>query len=136
MNPKTNPTEKERVNILSPKDLEISYYCGSGPGGQARNKVASGVQMRHEESGAVAKASDSRSQHDNKISCFKRLLEDPRMKFWIAKKIFELRQGETLEQIVANETTSKNLKFEIKNADGKWEEVDENYFETAAAKGE
>lgn len=131
-----NETPRETITILSQKDLDISYFCGSGAGGQARNKVASGVQMRHEESGAMGRASDSRSQHDNKKSAFKRLMEDPRMKFWLAKKVHEVRMGETIESEIAKETTKDKVKYEIKNAVGKWEEVDESYFDTVAAKEE
>ena len=126
--------EKQKITILSLKDLEVSYFCGSGPGGQARNKVASGVQMRHEESGAIGRASDSRSQHDNKRAAFQRLLKDPRMKFWLSRKIYEIKQGETIEQSVIEETGPDNLKYEIKNQDGKWEEVKEDYFKTSDAK--
>lgn len=124
---------KERITILSQKDLEISYFCGSGAGGQARNKVASGVQMRHLESGAMGRASDSRSQHDNKKSAFNRMLADPRMKFWLARQIHEVRMGETIEQTIAAETKPEHLKYEIKNASGQWEEVSHEYFESPAA---
>lgn len=126
----------ERVTVLSLKDLEVSYFCGSGAGGQARNKVASGVQMRHLESGATGRASDSRSQHDNKKSAFSRLLADPRMKFWLAKKVYEVRARETIEEIIARETRPENLKYEIKNAVGQWEEVNEAYFDGPAAREE
>jgi protein subunit release factor B len=125
--------ERERVTILSLKDLDVSYFCGSGAGGQARNKVASGVLIRHEESGAIGRASDSRSQHDNKQAAFKRLLADPRMKFWLAKKVYEVRAGEAIERTIEKETRPENLKFEIKNAKGQWEEVSENYFQSQAA---
>ncbi len=128
-----NSDTREKVTILSLKDLEVSYFCGPGAGGQAKNKVASGVQMRHSESGAIGRASDSRSQHDNKVSAFKRLMRDPRMKFWISKKVYEVKQGETLEQSVANETKPENLKFEVKNQSGQWEQVPDCYFATANA---
>lgn len=126
--------DRQKVRILSPKDLTISHFCGSGAGGQARNKVHSGVQIKHEESGAIGRASDSRSEADNKVSAFNRLLKDPRMKFWIAKKVYEIRQGETIEQTVDALMTPSNIKYEIKNAVGQWEEVNEAYFESAAAK--
>jgi protein subunit release factor B len=125
---------KERVTILSIKDLDVSYFCGSGAGGQARNKVASGVQMRHEESGAIGRASDSRSQHDNKAEAFRRLCADPRMKFWLAKKVQEVRLGETVEASIARDTKAENLKYEIKNAKGQWEEVNADYFDSPAAR--
>lgn len=62
------------------------------------------------------------------------MLHDPRMKFWITKKVFEVRQGETLEESAAKETKPENLKFEIKDSDGKWQQVPNEYFETAPAK--
>jgi len=124
---------KQRVTILSQKDLEVSYFCGSGAGGQARNKVASGVQLRHLESGASGRACDSRSQHDNKVSAFKRLCADPRMKFWLAKKVHEVRLGETIEKTIEAETTPEFLKYEVKDADGKWIEVPADYFDSEKA---
>jgi len=119
----------DKVNILSKRDLDVSYFCGSGPGGQARNKVASGVQIIHRETGAIGRASDSRSQADNKRNAFLRLLETPKMKFWIAAKIYEIRQQETLEQTVERETKPEFLKFEVKTPDGKWVEVPASHFE-------
>lgn len=110
---------RERVNIASPKDFDVSYFCGSGAGGQARNKVASGVQIIHRETGAIGRASDSRSQADNKAAAFRRLLATPKMKFWIAAKIYEVRQNETLEETVGKMMAPENLKVEVLQ-DGKW----------------
>ena len=110
---------RQRVSIATPKDFDVSYFCGSGAGGQARNKVATGVQIIHRETGAIGRASDSRSQADNKASAFKRLLATPKMKFWLAAKIYEVRQQETLEETIEKATMPENLKFEVKDATGK-----------------
>ncbi len=131
-----NEDKKERISIATQKDFDVSYFCGSGAGGQARNKVASGVQIIHRESGAIGRASDSRSQAQNKKAAFERLIKSPKMKFWLAKELYAIKQKETLEQTIEKETESKNLRFEIKNADGKWEEVDDSYFNGEAAKEE
>jgi len=125
---------RERINLLSLKDLEMSHYCGSGKGGQAKNKVASGVMFRHEESGAIGRASDSRSEHENKVNAFRRLVADPRMKFWLAKKVHEIRLGETLEENVRRDMADSNLRFEVKNESGQWIEKTPEYFETEQAK--
>lgn len=130
----SRPENMERVTILSLKDLDVSYFCGSGAGGQARNKVASGVQMRHGESGAVGRASDSRSQHENKKSAFQRLLRDPRMKFWLARKVQEVRLGESLDAVIERETSPENLRYEVKDESGKWTEVQDSYFNSERAK--
>jgi len=128
--------EREKVTILSLKDLDVSYFCGSGAGGQARNKVASGVQMRHEESGAIGRASDSRSQYENKKSAFKRLIDHPRMRFWLARKVHEVRLGENLDEIIRKETEPKYVRYEIKDESGKWKEVMVDYFDSQPAKVE
>lgn len=125
---KAEPDKRERITILSLRDIEVSYFCGSGKGGQARNKVASGVMMRHAESGAIGRASDSRSQDQNKRAAWERLVKTPQMKFWLAKKVFEIRQGETLEQSVENDMRPENLKIEVRNENGQWHQVTEDYF--------
>lgn len=128
--------DRERIHLATRKDFDVSYFCGSGAGGQARNKVASGVQIIHRESGAIGRASDSRSQADNKAEAFSRLLATPKMKFWLAAKLYEIRQGEKMEDTLAKDTAPENLKYEIKNAEGKWEEVPASYFDGQAAKEE
>lgn len=117
----------EKISICGPKDFDVSYFCGSGPGGQARNKVASGVQIIHRETGAIGRASDSRSQADNKKNAFLRLTQTPKFKFWLTAKLYEIKQQETLEETVARDARPENLKFEILQ-DGKWVEVPASYF--------
>jgi protein subunit release factor A len=124
---------RQRVTILHKKDLDVSYFCGPGKGGQAKNKVHSGCQIIHRESGAIGRASDSRSLEQNKKSAFERLLATPKMKFWIAAKLYEVKHSETMEETAAKEMTGDKLRYEIKNADGKWTEVTSAYFETPAA---
>lgn len=120
---KAETDTRERISLCKPEDFDVSYFCGSGAGGQARNKVASGVQIIHRETGAIGRASDSRSQAQNKAEAFRRLVASPRMKFWISAKLYEIRQGETLAQTVENDMRPENLRMEIKDSTGKWIEV-------------
>lgn len=114
---------RERITLATRKDFDVSYFCGSGKGGQAKNKVASGVQIIHRESGAIGRASDTRSQAENKAEAFRRLLQTPKMKFWLLKKKFEVEQEKTVEEAVFVETQDKFLKVEVKDENGKWVEV-------------
>lgn len=131
----TPPSDnKQRITVCTAKDFEVSYFCGSGAGGQARNKVHSGVQIKHIESGAIGRASDTRSQHENKRAALDRLTKTPQFKFWLSKKLYEIERGETLESTIEKEMTDENLRFEIKNAVGQWEVVNSAYFDGPAAK--
>lgn len=58
------------------------------------------------------------------------------MKFWLAKKAYEVKAQETLEQTIERETQDKYLKFEVKDAMGRWEEVPASYFDGETAREE
>ena len=51
----------------------ISFVRRSGPGGQHRNKVESGVQLTFEPAGIVAEANERRSQAENRRVALRRL---------------------------------------------------------------
>ena len=119
---------REKITVATKKDFDVSYFCGPGAGGQARNKVASGVQIIHTESGAIGRSSDTRSQHQNKRSALEKLVKTPKFKFWLNKKLFELREKETVEESVERELQDPSkVKVEVR-VDGKWTEVSQEYF--------
>jgi len=57
---------KQATVKLNPRDLDIRYTKGSGPGGQHRNKTATTVQIRHLPSGLTVRVDAGRSQTDNR----------------------------------------------------------------------
>lgn len=114
--------DRERIRLASKEDFDVSYFCGSGKGGQAKNKVASGVQIMHRESRAIGRASDSRSQADNKKMAFMRLLETNKMKIWLNRKLFEVRERQTIEDSIEKDMTDDKLRYEVQR-NGKWTEV-------------
>lgn len=112
--------KREKITILTRKDLDISYFRGSGDGGQNKQKTSSGVMMVHRETGAIGRASDSRCQHTNKKTAFKRLCAHPKMKFWFAKKAYELQNKESMEKTVERAMQPHNLVVEVKDSSGRW----------------
>lgn len=65
------PTSREHLESI----CEVSFVRGSGPGGQHRNKVETGVRLVHPPSGIVIVATDDRSQTRNRENAFERLVE-------------------------------------------------------------
>jgi len=62
---------------LSDADLlaqcAVDTYRASGPGGQKRSKTSSAVRLRHEPTGLLVTAVESRSQHENRARALRRL---------------------------------------------------------------
>jgi len=61
--------EPSEVDVrIAPGDLEWSTCCGTGPGGQKRNKTESTVLLTHRPSGLQVRCETSRSQQHNRVA--------------------------------------------------------------------
>ncbi len=63
------PTDRDSLE----RDCDVDYFIASGPGGQHRNKVETGVRLTHRPSGTVVTATERRSQHANREAAFARM---------------------------------------------------------------
>ena len=54
-------------------DCDVEFFVASGPGGQHRNKVETGVRLIHRPSGISVTATERRSQHANREVAFERM---------------------------------------------------------------
>ncbi len=61
------------MSAIPARDVEISFFRSSGPGGQKKNTTDSAVRVRHRPTGIVVVATASRSQHRNKELALKEL---------------------------------------------------------------
>lgn len=74
--------DRELIYSLRRKDFRLSFFRGSGAGGQHRNKKDTACRIEHPASGAVATAQEHKSQRQNKLAAFRRLLETPEFQRW------------------------------------------------------
>jgi len=63
------PTDRESLE----RDCDLEFFIASGPGGQHRNKVETGVRLLHRTSGIMVMATERRSQHANREAAFERM---------------------------------------------------------------
>jgi hypothetical protein len=89
---------------------EVDTYRASGPGGQKRNKTSSAVRLRHQPSGLIVIAEESRSQHENKAKALRRL----------RKALFlELREPLTPEELTPQAIASHPDYVGARDAEGR-----------------
>ena len=65
------PTDRASLE----RDCDMTFLFGTGPGGQNRNKVETGVRLVHRPSGLMVVATNRRSQHANREAAFERMAE-------------------------------------------------------------
>ncbi len=67
--PELYPTDHDSLE----RDCDLEFFIASGPGGQHRNKVETGVRLTHRPSGISVTATERRSQHANREMAFERM---------------------------------------------------------------
>jgi protein subunit release factor B len=55
------------------RECDIQYFIATGPGGQHRNKVETGVRLTHRPTGVVVTATERRSQYANREAAYERM---------------------------------------------------------------
>lgn len=113
---------KELILSVTKKDLIIETFRSGGSGGQHQNKTDSGVRIIHKESGAIGESRDDRSQGINKKIAFNRLVNSSRFKIWLNRRLYEINQQKTIEEMIDEQLKDSLIKTEVK-VNNKWEEV-------------
>lgn len=118
-----NQTRKPVVTVTG-ADCIKDTFCTGGPGGQAQNKVASGVRFTHPPSGAVGESRKHRSQEMNKRDAWQRMCETKKFQTWIKMEHGRRLGKKTVPQIVDEAMGEYNLKTEVKDEAGRWTPAD------------
>jgi len=111
---------KELLFSITKKDFDISFYSGTGAGGQHRNRHMNCVRIKHPESGAMASGTESRNKQSNIKTAFKRLVESDAFKKWFRIRTSrEISSVDTIQKQVDDMMKPENLKIEHKENE-KW----------------
>ncbi len=100
MLPQHYPTDRESLE----RDCDLEFFIASGPGGQHRNKVETGVRLTHRPSGIVVTATERRSQHANREMAFERM----------AARLEEMQQVSTPRKPTRPTAASRERRLEEK----------------------
>jgi len=110
-------SKRKLLFSVTKKDLEISYFSGSGAGGQHRNKSKNCVRIKHSDSRVVVIGTEQRSRAQNKKTAFKRLVNHVDFKNWL--KFTSLKKSHNWKEIekeinawVDEQMKEENLKIE------------------------
>lgn len=116
--------EKELLLSLTKDDFEITYFSGSGAGGQHRNKHQDCVRIKHKETGLIATGQDQKSLAENKKNAFMRLVNKEEFKMWMKVKtseaVLEKRAEKPVHELLQEMMKPVHLKIEVKDENGNW----------------
>jgi ribosome-associated protein len=98
--PELYPTDRASLE----RDCDLEFFIASGPGGQHRNKVETGVRLTHRPSGISVTATERRSQHANREVAFERM----------AERLQELQQVSPPRKPTRPTTASRERRLEAK----------------------
>lgn len=116
--------KRELLARITRADFEITHTRGSGPGGQHRNKTSTGRRIHHPPSGVTVEATDSRSAAENERNAFLRLIGTAEFKRWFRLLVAEAAGRPSIEQLVDEAMTERNIRTQVLDERGRWIDVD------------
>ena len=116
---------KELLFSVTKNDLEVDWFSGTGCGGQYRNKHQNCCRIRHKDSGAIATGQSQRDRVSNLKEAMENLTKSPKFKAWVKVRVGEVT-GEKADIEAKVDRAMRHLKFEVKDEEGNWKEVQED----------
>ena len=110
---KLHNTNRELLFSVTKDDFEITYFSGTGKGGQNRNKKQKCVRFRHPPTGVITTGQNERSLEQNKKAAFIRMTKHPKFKKWLEIESSKYMQdNQELEQKIDEQMREDHLTIE------------------------
>jgi len=110
---KSKHKDRQLLFSVTKKDFTITWFSGSGAGGQHRNKHQNCCRITHSESGASATGQEQRSREQNLRTAFLRLARSKTFQAWLRTKASNVMLDmSTIEKEVDDAMCSENLLIE------------------------
>jgi len=98
---------------VTKKDFDITYFSGTGAGGQHRNKSMNCVRIKHKETGIITIGQEERSLKQNMKNAFNRMAKHPKFQLYLKKRASgEMLWESEIEKKVEEMMKEENLKIE------------------------
>ena len=123
---------RELLFSVTRKDFDITWFSGTGNGGQYRNKHQNCCRIVHRESGAIGIGQSQRERPANQKEAFNNCVTSDVFQNWLRVRTAEALTGQSLDDLVDEALQEKNLKVEYRE-DEKW--VEEKHNESKSIKG-
>ncbi len=113
-------SNKDKIEFkVTKKDFELTWFSGTGAGGQHKNKHMNSCRIKHKDTGIIKTGQSNRNRESNKREAMRAMVKDPRFMSYCEMKLRELERGITIEELVDEMMTDENLKIEVRE-NGKW----------------
>ena len=116
---------KKLLFSVTKKDMELSWFSGSGAGGQHRNKHQNCLRLFHPDSGARVTGQSNKERKSNIREALTNLVKHPKFRVWQTRRVNEVMTGITIEEKVDRLMAIENIKVEGKDEQGRWEVLNE-----------
>lgn len=110
---------REKLFSVRPEDFEVTWFSGTGAGGQYRNHHCNCCRIRHKATGVIGTGQSNRNQEANKKEAFMSVYNNPKFQTWLKVRTAEALGEESIDEIVDREM--RNIKIEVFQ-DGGWHE--------------
>lgn len=109
---------KRKLFSVTIKDCEVSTFTVGGHGGSGKDTSNTGVLVVHPESGARGRATESRSQLENKRTAFGRMARSKEFTSWVKLvSSHDTKHREMVEKQVEEAMKPENLRIEYYDGD-------------------